>query len=529
MYFPIKTKLVTKFLVALLVISLALSLAGCDENAAPLKEAFMKNMEIKSSRGFSTLSITNNVPSDQLSQEALAVFSLLEKGLTMEFAMESIDTIGMQIALEGDDLLRMMGLWPYQEEPSIELLVNQNRFFIKSSSDPLYLVFDPADAFAMVPGGEAGLSFAYDPGYTKEQVEMVMALMETFMQDFDFSFSQLESLEEVELELPDGTVLTQVYKVKVDFEEAMDLLLHFLKFLAENEAFKNYMVESMQKPMQMLAEQEGIPQEQKMSPEEIEEFAEMAYQEFQKAILKAVKYLENNSPATLQQQFGLDFNAEETYYLDEEGFIRKTVSRYDIKAEHEILESILGTSLLDITIESEEITWDINEAVQVDFPSEDEQISFFALLEDPGLKEELGEGPLGLLVNFLTSAGRAPGGTSFIIDLEKQVYLLNGEAVELEPAPYMEGESLMVPFRALAEAAGGSVTWVAETRQVYYEDDSVELKFNVGSSKALVNGEEVELPVPTLLKGQRAMVPVELLDYLARDVSIRENMAFIIF
>ena len=84
----------------------------------------------------------------------------------------------------------------------------------------------------------------------------------------------------------------------------MDLLLHFLKFLAENEAFKNYMVESMQKPMQMLAEQEGIPQEQKMSPEEIEEFAEMAYQEFQKAILKAVKYLENNSPPPCTQ-FGL--------------------------------------------------------------------------------------------------------------------------------------------------------------------------------------------------------------------------------
>ena len=50
----------------------------------------------------------------------------------------------------------------------------------------------------------------------------------------------------------------------------------------------------------------------------------------------------------------------------------------------------------------------------------------------------------------------------------------------------MEGESLMVPFRALAEAAGGSVTCFAETRQVYYEDDSVELKFNVGSSKALL-------------------------------------------
>ena len=112
MYFSAKTKLLAKFLVALLVILLALSLAGCDENAAPLKEAYMKNMEIKSSRGFSTLSITNNVPSDQLSQEALAVFSLLEKGLTMEFAMESIDTIGMQIALEGDDLLRMMGLCP---------------------------------------------------------------------------------------------------------------------------------------------------------------------------------------------------------------------------------------------------------------------------------------------------------------------------------------------------------------------------------------------------------------------------------
>ena len=63
--------------------------------------------------------------------------------------------------------------------------MNQNRFLLNLHRS--YLVFDPADAFAMVLD-EAGLSFAYDPGYTKEQVEMVMALMETFMQDFDFSF-----------------------------------------------------------------------------------------------------------------------------------------------------------------------------------------------------------------------------------------------------------------------------------------------------------------------------------------------------
>ena len=87
-----------------------------------------------------------------------------------------------------------------------------------------------------------------------------------------------------------------------------------------------------------------------MSPEEIEEFAEMAYQEFQKAILKAVKYLKINSPATLAAVFRPDFNAEETYCLDEEGFIRKIVSRYDIKAEHEILESITGNFLLEILL-----------------------------------------------------------------------------------------------------------------------------------------------------------------------------------
>lgn len=525
---PMRKNILTKVFAIFMVFLMVLPLAGCFDNGSGLKEGFMKSMEVKSSRSISTLSVINNVPSEQLNQQALAVFSLLEKGLAMETAMESLTSMKMVLTLEDGDLLRLMG-WTYPQDPSFDLCVDKGKIAMKTSADPRYLVMDPAETGLLAPGANVDFSAAFDAGYAQEQVERVYEFMRPLIKDFDFPLSRVEPLGTVELELPDGTIEARKIKINLDFEEIFALVTYFAEYLAESEAFKDYMLASMSEPMKQMVDSGAFPPEELPSEEEMEELVEAAYQQMQSSLSEAVEYLHTVSPAVLKKQFGLDLSAEEEYYLDKEGFIRKTKSIYQIKAEHEMLEPLLGTPQLDLTINSEQILWDINKPVEAAFPPVDEQVSFFALMGDPALQEEIGDGPLSLLMNLLAAPGRDGAPASLILDLEKNLSLLNGQPIELAPAPYVEGETFMVPFRALAELAGGEIRWIPETRQACYRDDQVEMKFTSGSRQALVNGAEMDLAEAIVIKDGRFMIPAGLAGKLAQHFAIQDGESVVVF
>ncbi|NMB34717.1 MAG: copper amine oxidase N-terminal domain-containing protein [Firmicutes bacterium] len=526
-----KSVLIKTFAI-LMIFLMALPLVGCHDHDSGLKEAYLKSMEIKSCRSMGTLSVTNNVPEEQLSPQALAVFSLLEKGLTMEAEMADITSVKMVLAPKDGDTMRSLG-WNYPQAPSLEFFSDKGRIAVKTSADSSYLVLDPAEAGLPAPDVDPGFSAAFDAGKMQEkQVEKVQEFMRLLSKDFDFPFSRIESLGAVKLELPDGAIETQRIKIELDFEEILALATYMLEYMSESEAFKDYMLFSMREPLEQMQESGIIPPEELPSGEEMEKMVEESYQEIQGALSSALKYLHTASPAKLKKQLGLDLSAVEEYYLDEAGYIRKTKRTFQIKAEHEELESLFGTSQLDLTINSEQVMWDINEPVAVDFPSSGEQLSFFALIGDPGLREEMGEGPLSQLIDFL---GAVPGleedavRGSLILDLKGDQNLLNGEPIELAPAPYKEGETIMVPFRALAELAGGEVRWIPEESQACYEDGKVKIEFTSGSRTALVNGAETDLAETLVIKDGRFMVPVDLAGRMVEHFAVQDEIDVVIF
>jgi len=89
-------------------------------------------------------------------------------------------------------------------------------------------------------------------------------------------------------------------------------------------------------------------------------------------------------------------------------------------------------------------------------------------------------------------------------------FTVNGETVEMDVAPFVKNGRVMVPIRFLAEALGYTVDYdfsdpTNKTVTVHAVEDIVLI---IGSNKALVGTEEVELDaVPELVNG-RTMVPV---------------------
>ena len=528
-----------KVTVIALALFMVLPLVGCNEEAAPLKEGYIKSLEIESCRSSSTMYVTNNVPKDQLSQEALAVFSFLEKGLFMHVDMAGLQSMEITLTPGDDDLLRLSEIWTYPEDPALQFIMDGGRFAMKTSADPAFLVMDPAEAFLFDPAAEVDFASLFGDDYTTEQVKRVMEFFTPFMQDFDYSLSRVEQLGTVELELPDGTIEAQGIKVHLDLEEVLALLVYSMEYLAESKAFKDYLEFSMRDNFDRMVESGLVPPDELPTEEEIEEMTEMAYGEFQKVILQGVEYLEQVSPDSLYEEFGLEFDATEEYYLDGDGYIRKTRSVYHIKAEHEMLAELLGTPVLDITVKSEQMVWDINQPVEVNFPPEEKRVSFFALMSDPEQVMEMEDGPMKslstLIAGFAAYAYMGPPEITeeeitvrqfLMIDLETGDIMKNGEPMEMDVEPYLENQTLMVPFRDLAELAGGTIMWLADTREVHFFGDNLEMKFAAGSTQALVNGLPVDLEEPVVLKNGRAMVPLELASMLALNVFVEGNMAF---
>ncbi len=521
-------KYLLRYGVLLLVMLLALPLVGCGDDAAELKEGYLKSLEIESSRSRSELTVTYNQPMEELNQEMQLLFAILREGLAMEATMESLTSMKIDMEGYGGDLLREAGYWPSEEGMQAELFLQNGKMAFKTAADSAYLLLDPADAVLLAPEDAPGMQLQVEP-YTEQQIELMMGFLVPFLEEFDFRFSNVEDLGTVELELPEGTIEAKGIRLHLDNKEFLDLVAYTCRQLAESEHMKGYFETTMQMQLEMMEEQGLVPEDELPTEEEKEEMLEMVLQGLNSMLLQVAEMAE--SPNVLQQQFGLDISATADYYLDEDGYIRKSAEKYSIRVEHEELAVILGTPVLDIDIETESIVWDINQPLEVAFPVPTEMVSFFALMENPDLAANLGDGPLYHMFQFLYEI--APPldevGYPLILDLEQGLYTMNEEPVEMDVAPYLDEGVLMLPLRQMAELGGAEVSWDPEAWQVHFRDDEMEMIITIGSNLLQVNGEEMALERAATIVDGRTMVPAQVVELFTQYFVLRENTAVILF
>lgn len=86
--------------------------------------------------------------------------------------------------------------------------------------------------------------------------------------------------------------------------------------------------------------------------------------------------------------------------------------------------------------------------------------------------------------------------------------VLNGRPIEFDVAPYIADDRMRVGFRAMFERTGAEVSWIPETRTARSEHRSLQVDVLVGSRLARVNGREVDIGMPALIRQGRTMIPV---------------------
>ncbi|GIP34030.1 copper amine oxidase N-terminal domain-containing protein [Paenibacillus sp. J2TS4] len=85
---------------------------------------------------------------------------------------------------------------------------------------------------------------------------------------------------------------------------------------------------------------------------------------------------------------------------------------------------------------------------------------------------------------------------------------IDGKGLATEQPPVNLAGNVVVPMRAIFEAMGAGIEWDQETQTVTATRGSKEIKLQIGSDKAYIDGQENKLNVPAQLINNNTMVPV---------------------
>ena len=90
--------------------------------------------------------------------------------------------------------------------------------------------------------------------------------------------------------------------------------------------------------------------------------------------------------------------------------------------------------------------------------------------------------------------------------------VVNGEEIQFDRAPYIEGNSVMLPFRFVAEKLGAVVAWDGETQTVFSNLDKSISTMQIGNSNLFVNGEAITLEKAPVLTTDRTLVTIQAIE-----------------
>ena len=88
---------------------------------------------------------------------------------------------------------------------------------------------------------------------------------------------------------------------------------------------------------------------------------------------------------------------------------------------------------------------------------------------------------------------------------------VDGFPVAMDTEPYLYKDYTMVPLRFASGTLNATLLWDGETQTATLIKGSVVIELTIGKEYALINGEQIKLPVPVQLKDDRTFIPVRFI------------------
>jgi len=89
--------------------------------------------------------------------------------------------------------------------------------------------------------------------------------------------------------------------------------------------------------------------------------------------------------------------------------------------------------------------------------------------------------------------------------------VVNGETLAGSVAPIIDQGRILVPARSLAEQLGAQVEWLAAENKVFINKDTDSIELTINETKAVINGERINMEVPARIIDNRTYVPLRFI------------------
>lgn len=106
----------------------------------------------------------------------------------------------------------------------------------------------------------------------------------------------------------------------------------------------------------------------------------------------------------------------------------------------------------------------------------------------------------------------------------KKNYTIDGAKKSMDVAPMATNNRTLVPLRFLVESLGGQVDWDQEKQTIHINHKGQDLVLPLDAKTILVNGQEVAIDTPAMVKNQRTLVPIRfVVENLAMTVDYQQE------
>lgn len=105
-------------------------------------------------------------------------------------------------------------------------------------------------------------------------------------------------------------------------------------------------------------------------------------------------------------------------------------------------------------------------------------------------------------------------GTEIVLQIGNPNMTVNGTEKTIDSegtAPLIVNERTLLPIRAVIEEIGGEVGWNGETSEVTLTYGNDEIKLEIGSTEAYLNGKKADLDTAPAIIGGRTMLPIRFI------------------
>ncbi len=237
---------------SLLLLAVLLLLTGCAGQASLVRDSMVASIEkpnfdfagsFKLVGDFDKVEslVKSSGQSEAETKNALALMKTLQAGLKIEGSEFDAKHAKMTFSMNDDKILRDNNLWTGDKKAALELLLDQNSFYVTTPLDKKYLLVDP---------NAEQLGGTLSPEKVKEFQEKVNKLTLDFMKGYiakyGYTLSQAKNLGEETVKLPNGDSVKATHvSIKMDLKELINMFFYTAKDATTNAEVRTFAIDLM--------------------------------------------------------------------------------------------------------------------------------------------------------------------------------------------------------------------------------------------------------------------------------------------